>query len=388
MSGIFICHSSSDKSFVLRLAIDLVNRDYPVWVDTWALEIADHLRSKITDAIDQSSFLIIVVSESSLNSGWVTDELNAALAKERQMGRPFVIPVKIDQSQLPSELDGRIYADFSGRYFDGLQNLTLKLSSIGAGRQAIPVERHLIPIELINGIHVNEPALRKRLRSLASLPDIHNSTFNQRQIVFSPDDRYTQLRGRFYSLLERIRSSPSVESEELNYLFEVQQGVETLERAQSVGAADLLNRTFAITYDAYHVATCCAWFVRMVRNELHYLLWSAQKVSDCPAIDLSPHCIRDPFGDEKAAASFFGVTDTEWLKVFRESNGETCDVWLDAANRIARDLVEFPQDRYKLEEVGRTDLAKFIIPRLMYRTLIGGRLSPDWTISDCRIRWP
>jgi hypothetical protein len=47
MTGIFLSHSSKDKAFVCKLAIDLVNQGMPVWFDAWELEMGDSVDSNL-----------------------------------------------------------------------------------------------------------------------------------------------------------------------------------------------------------------------------------------------------------------------------------------------------------------------------------------------------
>ena len=114
MSNVFISHSSLDKPFVRRLATALVSEGFPVWLASWKLELGDSLLDKIYDGIDDSSIVLLVTSKSAHDSGWVNRELNAALSKESAIGRKFVIPLKLDQSELPLKITDRLYADFSG----------------------------------------------------------------------------------------------------------------------------------------------------------------------------------------------------------------------------------------------------------------------------------
>jgi len=79
MAGIFISHSSKDKPFVTKLAMDLVYRDIAVWFDRWELETGDSLIQKIYNSIDESSYLLVVLSSSSINSKWVEKELTSFL---------------------------------------------------------------------------------------------------------------------------------------------------------------------------------------------------------------------------------------------------------------------------------------------------------------------
>src|ERR1700742_5379724 len=101
MSNVFISHSSLDKPLVRRLALGLIAEGIPVWLDSWSLEIGDSLLDKIYDGIDDSSIVVLVMSQSAVNSGWVNRELNAALSKEETAGRKFLIPIKTDDCEIP-----------------------------------------------------------------------------------------------------------------------------------------------------------------------------------------------------------------------------------------------------------------------------------------------
>lgn len=68
MAGLFISHSSADKPFVHRLAIDLVARGMPVWFDTWEISTGDSLQRLIYDGIGASDYLIVVLSPNSVTS--------------------------------------------------------------------------------------------------------------------------------------------------------------------------------------------------------------------------------------------------------------------------------------------------------------------------------
>ncbi len=60
---------------------------------------------------------IVVVSRSSLQSDWLSYELN--LAADRVVkGDLRIIPVVIDSDEMPAELKGRLYADFRKSFED------------------------------------------------------------------------------------------------------------------------------------------------------------------------------------------------------------------------------------------------------------------------------
>jgi hypothetical protein len=95
MAGVFISHSSEDKSFVLRLAADLAIAGVPVWLDSWELGPGDSLMEKIQTGVTISSFVIVVVSPASLKSKWVRQELKAGLLKEAKTKQVWLFQFKL-----------------------------------------------------------------------------------------------------------------------------------------------------------------------------------------------------------------------------------------------------------------------------------------------------
>jgi hypothetical protein len=124
---VFLSHSSADKSFVTRLAVDLRSKDIPVWFDRWELKVGDSLSSKIADGINESGWLAVVLSKQSVSSSWVKKELNAALARELQEKNVFVLPIIMEDCDIPLFLLDKVYADFKESYQHGLDVLLKRL---------------------------------------------------------------------------------------------------------------------------------------------------------------------------------------------------------------------------------------------------------------------
>lgn len=120
---VFLSHSSADKAFVTRLAVDLRSKDVPVWFDRWELKVGDSLSSKIADGINESGWLAVVLSKQSVSSAWVQKELNAALARELRDKNVYVLPIVIEDCDIPLFLLDKVYADFRGGYQHGLDAL-------------------------------------------------------------------------------------------------------------------------------------------------------------------------------------------------------------------------------------------------------------------------
>lgn len=120
---IFISYSHADKEFVDRLAIEFVKNKVHVWIDKWELNIGDSITNKIEEAITDASHLIIVLSKNSVNSNWCKREITAGLLREMEAKRVVVLPVLIDDCQIPLFLRDKLYADFSKDFDDGLNGI-------------------------------------------------------------------------------------------------------------------------------------------------------------------------------------------------------------------------------------------------------------------------
>jgi len=154
IAKIFLSHSSNDNEFVRRLAKDLKLKDVPIWFDEWELKVGDSLHEKISSGIKESSWLGIILSKNSTKSDWVQKELNAALTEELQKKQVFVLPIVIEDCEIPVFLKDKVYADFRKDYNEGFQELlrTLKpdnqsshlfeqFKNISDNRKKIPIKK-------------------------------------------------------------------------------------------------------------------------------------------------------------------------------------------------------------------------------------------------------
>jgi hypothetical protein len=125
LKKVFLCHSSSDKPFVDRLASDLEKVNIGVWYDKWEIKVGDSLIEKIQEGIDNNDYLAIILSPESVLSEWVRRELNSALMKEITGKKIIVLPCLLCNCSIPSFLSEKKYADFRSSYEDGFTDLLL-----------------------------------------------------------------------------------------------------------------------------------------------------------------------------------------------------------------------------------------------------------------------
>lgn len=116
---IFLSHRSQNKPLVREFK-DQLPRFLDSWLDEESLSWGDafpiELKSTIQSAVD---FVIIFLDRASLDSKWVTQELEWALVREKELGRIFVLPILLEDipsENLPDELSDRLQlrlSDFS-----------------------------------------------------------------------------------------------------------------------------------------------------------------------------------------------------------------------------------------------------------------------------------
>ena len=112
MSSLFISYSHKDKQFVKRLATNIRDAGHTVLIDERDILVGDSLTESISNAIDSVDFVAAIISSDSLNSQWFKKELDLATNREIDEKRVIVLPILLDDVELPGFLKGKHYADF------------------------------------------------------------------------------------------------------------------------------------------------------------------------------------------------------------------------------------------------------------------------------------
>lgn len=126
LGKVFISHSSIDKPFVRRLSRRLQNGGYQVWLDEKELVPGDKLAESVSKALESASVVLVVVSSAAIKSKWLAFELNKATQKMIE-GSCRVIPIIKEKVNLPPEVQGLLYADFTGSFVLGYKSVLTAL---------------------------------------------------------------------------------------------------------------------------------------------------------------------------------------------------------------------------------------------------------------------
>ncbi len=104
---VFLCHSSADKSDVRALYRRLKEDQFNPWLDEEDLLGGQNWKEEIPRKIRNSDAVIVCLSRNSVTkAGYVQKEIRIALDKleEQPGGRVFVIPIKLEDCEIPNQL--------------------------------------------------------------------------------------------------------------------------------------------------------------------------------------------------------------------------------------------------------------------------------------------
>lgn len=94
----FISYSHQDKDFAERLYADLQNQGARCWFAPQDMKIGARIRLALDQAIHRQEKLLLLLSQHSINSAWVEDEVEAALERERREACEMLFPICLDDA--------------------------------------------------------------------------------------------------------------------------------------------------------------------------------------------------------------------------------------------------------------------------------------------------
>ncbi len=120
---VFISYSHKDKKFVNLLTLRLREHKIDVWLDSKEISIGSNIAERIKDGISKVDFFILILSKNSADSKWVNYELSATILNEISRQETIILPVLIEDCQIPFSLQDRLYADFRLSFDKGFNSL-------------------------------------------------------------------------------------------------------------------------------------------------------------------------------------------------------------------------------------------------------------------------
>jgi uncharacterized protein YjbI with pentapeptide repeats len=114
----FISYSFKDQEFAERLHADLQNKGVRCWFAPHDLRIGKKILDAVDAAIRLRDRVLLILSEHSINSDWVEDEVTAGFEEERKRGKEVLFPIRLDDAVMEAKeawaakLRARLIGDF------------------------------------------------------------------------------------------------------------------------------------------------------------------------------------------------------------------------------------------------------------------------------------
>ena len=130
----FVSYSRHDSEFVKQLASDLKKMNLNIWLDQLDIPVGSKWDTCIEAALNESIGIILVLSESSVKSDNVMDEVNFAISKSKH-----IIPILLDDCEVPFRIARIQQIDFREGYEKRIHDI---LATVSAHNNALPPEDH------------------------------------------------------------------------------------------------------------------------------------------------------------------------------------------------------------------------------------------------------
>lgn len=143
MSKIYISYNQKDREFVIQAAALLKEQGHEIIVDVDSLSPGQSWRQALSEGLKSSDVFVVFLSENSLSSQFVLSEIGAARAYSEESDRMLLIPVLIDEIQIPPIIQDLLVISASDR---NLAELTQKIETAIAsffGRRAAKEEKEV-----------------------------------------------------------------------------------------------------------------------------------------------------------------------------------------------------------------------------------------------------
>lgn len=120
---VFLSHSSMDKEIVISVALDLNEKGITTWLDAFDILPGESIVSKINQGLSNCEFVLLFLSKNSVKSKWVEKEWESILWDEINSNKIKIIPIKLEDCEIPKILQTKKYIDLSTDYNYGIMQL-------------------------------------------------------------------------------------------------------------------------------------------------------------------------------------------------------------------------------------------------------------------------
>ena len=173
---IFISYSRKDFKFAIRVANDLKDHGFNVWIDQSNIPGGRHWDDNIEQALNNSCVVVLIVSPASVKSENVKDEISYARDKNIH-----IIPIVYKETEIPLRWHRLQFININKDYKLGLKNL-IECIAKESNKKIVP---KIKKSKINNKIYLIAAALLLIFATVAILSKINNKSHNTQNISTS-----------------------------------------------------------------------------------------------------------------------------------------------------------------------------------------------------------
>ena len=101
VTSVFLSHNRADKSLARSLGTQLKLAGADVWFDEWEIRAGDSIPGKLNEGLSAFGTFVLMWSVDAARSNWVRREVAAAITRGMEDASLRVIPIRLDDTELP-----------------------------------------------------------------------------------------------------------------------------------------------------------------------------------------------------------------------------------------------------------------------------------------------
>jgi 5'-deoxynucleotidase YfbR-like HD superfamily hydrolase len=120
---VFLSHSSANKTFVRRVKNSLEQYKIKTWLDETNIKPGESITESLQKALNECDVLLLFLTPHSVQSGWVRSEWQSRFAVQVSSRKIKVVPLLVEDCEIPEFLKDIKYIDFRSDYDTGIAQL-------------------------------------------------------------------------------------------------------------------------------------------------------------------------------------------------------------------------------------------------------------------------
>lgn len=132
---LFISYSHEDMKTVKQFALQLSLRGFDLWMDEKNISFGGNYTTAILHGIHEADVYLVFLSENSIKSRWVNAEIDFALREKIEGKKLVIVPVRLDDSEVPVALSNIDYVDARFSVIAAADELAEKFGTAGVHKE-------------------------------------------------------------------------------------------------------------------------------------------------------------------------------------------------------------------------------------------------------------